>query len=99
MGDIEEVAERRRIERTSSSFSSFKIIPLDDHHFDNTLTTAADGGEEKKKDTDVPEEVDSWLPITESRKGNAYTAAFHLLCSGIGTPALVLPFAFTSLGW
>ncbi|KAG8368028.1 hypothetical protein BUALT_Bualt15G0002600 [Buddleja alternifolia] len=27
---------------------------------------------------------DAWLPITESRNGNAYYAAYHTLCSGIG---------------
>ncbi|TKY75301.1 Lysine histidine transporter 8 [Spatholobus suberectus] len=42
---------------------------------------------------------DDWLPITESRKGNAYYAAFHVLSSGIGFQALVLPLAFISLGW
>ncbi|XP_059296806.1 lysine histidine transporter-like 7 isoform X2 [Lycium ferocissimum] len=86
---------------SSPSFSSLKVIPLDDYNdqFDDTQShMAVDGGEEKN-DTNVLEEVDTWLPITESRKGNAYTATFHVLCSGIGTPALVLPFAFTSLGW
>ncbi|KAL1180558.1 hypothetical protein V6Z11_A03G240200 [Gossypium hirsutum] len=42
---------------------------------------------------------DAWLPITESRNGNAYYAAFHTLCSGIGIQALVLSVAFTILGW
>ncbi|CAI9104814.1 OLC1v1003577C1 [Oldenlandia corymbosa var. corymbosa] len=42
---------------------------------------------------------DAWLPITQSRNGNAYYAAFHTLCSGIGIQALVLPVAFTVLGW
>ncbi|KAF6172513.1 hypothetical protein GIB67_007026 [Kingdonia uniflora] len=42
---------------------------------------------------------DAWLPITESRNGNAYYAAFHTLCSGIGIQGLVLPFALTILGW
>ncbi|GAV78853.1 Aa_trans domain-containing protein [Cephalotus follicularis] len=42
---------------------------------------------------------DAWLPITESRNGNAAYAAFHCLCSGIGVQALVLPVAFTILGW
>ncbi|CAN0878787.1 Lysine histidine transporter-like 8 [Linum grandiflorum] len=42
---------------------------------------------------------DAWLPITESRNGNAFYAAFHCLCSGIGIQALVLPVAFTVLGW
>ncbi|CAI9782030.1 unnamed protein product [Fraxinus pennsylvanica] len=42
---------------------------------------------------------ESWLPITESRKGNAFTAALHLLCSGIGVQILLLPMAFVALGW
>ncbi|KAK9048509.1 hypothetical protein SSX86_032526 [Deinandra increscens subsp. villosa] len=42
---------------------------------------------------------DAWLPITESRNGNAYYAAFHTLCSGIGIQALILPVAFIILGW
>nr|XP_043614033.1 lysine histidine transporter-like 8 isoform X2 [Erigeron canadensis] len=42
---------------------------------------------------------DAWLPITQSRNGNAYYAAFHTLCSGIGIQALILPVAFTFLGW
>lgn len=42
---------------------------------------------------------DAWLPITQSRNGNAYYAAFHTLCAGIGIQALVLPVAFTILGW
>ncbi|CAN4123065.1 unnamed protein product [Withania somnifera] len=42
---------------------------------------------------------DDWLPITESRSGNAYYAAFHTLSSGIGVQALLLPLAFITLGW
>lgn len=37
---------------------------------------------------------DAWLPITESRNGNAYYAAFHTLSSGIGIQALILPVAY-----
>ncbi|XP_057796978.1 lysine histidine transporter-like 8 [Salvia miltiorrhiza] len=42
---------------------------------------------------------DAWLPITESRNGNAFYSAFHTLCAGIGIQALVVPVAFTILGW
>ncbi|CAN1127566.1 Lysine histidine transporter-like 8 [Linum perenne] len=42
---------------------------------------------------------EAWLPLTESRNGNALYAAFHTLCSGIGFQALLLPLAFTTLGW
>ncbi|KAJ4825474.1 hypothetical protein Tsubulata_038001 [Turnera subulata] len=49
--------------------------------------------------TALNNEQDAWLPITQSRKGNAYHAAFHCLCSGIGVQALVLPVSFVFLGW
>lgn len=42
---------------------------------------------------------DAWLPITESRNGNAYYAAFHNLNAGVGFQALLLPVAFSFLGW
>ncbi|MED6144871.1 Lysine histidine transporter-like 8 [Stylosanthes scabra] len=42
---------------------------------------------------------DAWLPITESRNGNAHYAAFHNLNAGVGFQALVLPVAFAYLGW
>ncbi|OMO85478.1 Amino acid transporter, transmembrane [Corchorus olitorius] len=42
---------------------------------------------------------EAWLPITESRNGNAYYSAFHTLSSGIGFQALLLPLAFITLGW
>ncbi|RWW36927.1 hypothetical protein BHE74_00058017 [Ensete ventricosum] len=42
---------------------------------------------------------DAWLPITESRHGNAHYAAFHNLNAGIGFQALLLPVAFAFLGW
>ncbi|KAK3231951.1 hypothetical protein Dsin_003832 [Dipteronia sinensis] len=54
-------------------------------------------GQFTKLDRDHPH--DAWLPITESRNGNAYYSAFHTLSSGIGFQALLLPLAFTSLGW
>lgn len=42
---------------------------------------------------------EDWLPITESRKGNSWTATFHLVSSGIGIQTLSLPLAFMYLGW
>ncbi|KAG9442068.1 hypothetical protein H6P81_017922 [Aristolochia fimbriata] len=42
---------------------------------------------------------DAWLPITESRNGNSFYSAFHTLSAGIGAQALLLPLAFTFLGW
>ncbi|KNA16390.1 hypothetical protein SOVF_089530 [Spinacia oleracea] len=54
-----------------------------------------DGGGECNKNP----AAEAWLPITESRKGNLYYCIFHLLSSGLGIQALVLPLAFTTLGW
>lgn len=42
---------------------------------------------------------DAWLPVTESRGGNARYAAFHCLNAGLGFQALLLPLAFPRLGW
>lgn len=42
---------------------------------------------------------DAWLPITESRNGNAHYAAFHNLNAGVGFQSLVIPVAFSFLGW
>lgn len=42
---------------------------------------------------------DAWLPITESRNGNVFSAVFHVLCSGIGFQSLLLPVAFATFGW
>lgn len=47
----------------------------------------------------INKQPEEWLPITQSRKGNSWTATFHLLCSGIGTQTLSLPLAFVYLGW
>ncbi|PHT85026.1 Lysine histidine transporter-like 8 [Capsicum annuum] len=48
--------------------------------------------------TKLNDPQDDWLPITESRSGNAYYAAFHTLSSGIGVQVLLLPLAFVTLG-
>ncbi|CAI9280219.1 unnamed protein product [Lactuca saligna] len=53
--------------------------------------------DEDRKETNQPPE--DWLPITQSRKGNSWTATFHLLTSGIGIQTLSLPLAFMYLGW
>ncbi|PON36379.1 Amino acid transporter, transmembrane domain containing protein [Parasponia andersonii] len=42
---------------------------------------------------------DAWLPVTESRHGSIYSAVFHLLSSGFGFQALLLPVALATLGW
>ncbi|KAK9129320.1 hypothetical protein Sjap_009807 [Stephania japonica] len=44
-------------------------------------------------------QIEDWLPITESRKGNVCYAAFHTINSGMGFQSLVLPLSFTTLGW
>ncbi|KAI9200932.1 hypothetical protein LWI28_015254 [Acer negundo] len=43
---------------------------------------------------DEAQSTDAWLPITESRNGNAHYAAFHTLECWVGFQALLLPVAF-----
>ncbi|KAI3774249.1 hypothetical protein L1987_48796 [Smallanthus sonchifolius] len=47
----------------------------------------------------IDQPLDDWLPITQSRRGNSWTATFHLLCSGIGIQTLSFPLAFVYIGW
>ena len=42
---------------------------------------------------------DAWLPITESRTGNAFYSIFHNVNAGIGFQGLLLPYAMFYLGW
>ncbi|KAL2654164.1 hypothetical protein R1flu_022292 [Riccia fluitans] len=42
---------------------------------------------------------DAWLPVTESRNGNVFYAAFHTLNASVGFQSLFLPVAFMYLGW
>ncbi|KAK9070849.1 hypothetical protein SSX86_009417 [Deinandra increscens subsp. villosa] len=72
-------------EITSNQLTNSPSIPPHDHH-------SISKEEEFKID-------DNWLPITQSRRGNSFTATFHLLSSGIGTQTLSLPLAFVYLGW
>ncbi|KDP47155.1 hypothetical protein JCGZ_00046 [Jatropha curcas] len=51
------------------------------------------------REMQVEDSLEDWLPITESRNGNTFTSVFHLLSSGIGFQGLLLPLAFSSLGW
>ena len=68
------------------------IINIDSDPSNDVTTSASSQGYQQN-----PQEA--WLPITESRNGNTCFAAFHLLCSGIGLSALLLPVAFATLGW
>ncbi|XP_045820488.1 lysine histidine transporter-like 8 [Trifolium pratense] len=65
--------------------------------------TTNSGSESDSSSSSQSEQVehpkDEWLPITESRNGNAYYAVFHILNSNIGFQALMLPVAFATLGW
>ena len=42
---------------------------------------------------------DTWIPLTESRKGNTYYSAFNNLNADIGFQAFLLRVDFTYLGW
>ncbi|KAM7475196.1 hypothetical protein LguiB_022439 [Lonicera macranthoides] len=56
--------------------------------------------EERRGRTDLGEfHQEAWLPITESREGNFFSAVFRKLSSRIGIQALLVPLAFVALGW
>lgn len=111
MEEVADEANRRETDRVHSFNSisrrsdSAQVIPItsatasptSDHwdaNYDiNNVTSANWVGRGERN----PQE--SWLPLTESRNGNAFSASFHLLCSGIGVQALLLPVAFATLGW
>nr|GEW13466.1 lysine histidine transporter-like 8 [Tanacetum cinerariifolium] len=63
---------------------------------ENTTTLDSDSREERNKNN---QPSDDWFPITQSRRGNSWTATFHLLSSGIGIQTLSLPLAFVYMGW
>ncbi|KAM1863327.1 hypothetical protein ACFX14_003690 [Malus domestica] len=75
--------------RSSSGYSA-QVIPI-------TTTPPNESTEKWTGGELIPQ--DAWLPITESRNGNVFSATFHLLCSGIGIQSLLLPLAFATLGW
>lgn len=62
-----------------------------------TATTLDSGSGEERNKNNQPS--DDWFPITQSRRGNSWTATFHLLSSGIGIQTLSLPLAFVYMGW
>ncbi|PWA69016.1 Amino acid transporter, transmembrane [Artemisia annua] len=64
--------------------------------YETTTTLNSGSGEEQTKNN---QPSDDWFPITQSRRGNSWTATFHLLSSGIGIQTLSLPLAFVNMGW
>ncbi|KAM5562673.1 hypothetical protein ABKV19_017732 [Rosa sericea] len=98
MGDQEDV-EKHSSQGFAQDFScmnkrgpqSAQVIPVTVSPQNIDSTTDWAGGELNPQD--------AWLPLTESRKGTTYSATFHLLSSGIGIQALLLPVAFATLGW
>ncbi|KAI5315175.1 hypothetical protein L3X38_044351 [Prunus dulcis] len=89
-----------KVHSLSRRSESAQVIPIttsnptsEEDGADYIASSAADwgGGELNPQD--------AWLPLTESRNGNTISATFHLLCSGIGIQALLLPVALATLGW
>ena len=109
MGEVAEQVANFRSEISLLQYSDAKFKPplsplsvflnissiSEDHHGSNT-DDPIDSWRISEND---PDSKDAWLPITESRNGNAYYAAFHILNSNIGFQALMVPVAFATLGW
>ncbi|KAK2381311.1 lysine histidine transporter [Trifolium repens] len=68
-------------------------------HDEPNTNSGSESDSASSQSDQVQHPKDEWLPITESRNGNAYYAAFHILNSNIGFQALMLPVAFATLGW
>ena len=86
---------------SKKSFDSFRIHSFDEENptidgisFSSAAAAAAAAALGRELNPQ-----DAWLPITESRNGSIYSTVFHMLCSGIGFQALLLPVAFATLGW
>jgi hypothetical protein len=68
-------------------------------HDEPNTNSGSESDSASSQSEQVQHPKDEWLPITESRNGNAYYAVFHILNSNIGFQALMLPVAFATLGW
>ncbi|KAK4491472.1 hypothetical protein RD792_002222 [Penstemon davidsonii] len=84
-----------RLENSASS----KVKPIAEIELQDTITSTAIDIIDPPPPPANENPQDAWLPITESRNGNTFTATCHLLCSGIGVQLLFLPMGFISLGW
>ncbi|MFS7978208.1 hypothetical protein Hanom_Chr10g00912871 [Helianthus anomalus] len=79
--------------------SRIHILNDDDEIISKNMQVQLEQSDSKEDRNEIYDPPDEWLPITQSRRGNSWTATFHLLCSGIGTQTLSLPIAFLYLGW
>ncbi|KAM0025800.1 putative amino acid transporter, transmembrane domain-containing protein [Helianthus debilis subsp. tardiflorus] len=79
--------------------SRIHILNDDDEIISKNMQVQLEQSDSKEDRNEIDQPPDEWLPITQSRRGNSWTATFHLLCSGIGTQTLSLPIAFLYLGW
>ncbi|KAK2381318.1 lysine histidine transporter [Trifolium repens] len=68
-------------------------------HDEPNTNSGSESDSASSQSEQVQHPKDEWLPITESRNGNAYYAVFHILNSNIGFQALMLPVAFATPGW
>lgn len=108
MGQVNE-ADYMRSEVALLQFSdaNFKpplsptVIPIHDDHPSTSFSSESDPSSPSVQLPDQQNQhpKDEWLPITESRNGNAYFATYHILNSNIGFQALMLPVAFATLRW
>ncbi|KAF5786213.1 putative amino acid transporter, transmembrane domain-containing protein [Helianthus annuus] len=79
--------------------SRIHILNDDNEIISKNMQVQLEQSDSKEDRNEIYQPPDEWLPITQSRRGNSWTATFHLLCSGIGTQTLSLPIAFLYLGW
>ncbi|XP_019171254.1 PREDICTED: lysine histidine transporter-like 8 [Ipomoea nil] len=84
-----------RVER----IGSWRIAPVIEEAFGGITVEGTSSLQRDQSYKQLNDRLDLCLPITESRNGNFFSITSHMLSSGIGLQALLLPVAFTSLGW
>ena len=92
----EEVASEKKIDIISNE-GDISCQCMLDFYSTTPESEQRDSGEHRNGMKQPPPE--DWFPITQSTNGNSWTAAFHLVSSGIGIQTLSLPLAFVYLGW
>ncbi|GFZ09746.1 transmembrane amino acid transporter family protein [Actinidia rufa] len=65
----------------------------------NSEVTVENNANGSERTTTDEQDLNSWLPVTASRKAKWWYSAFHNVTAMVGAGVLGLPFAMSQLGW
>ncbi|CAH2062662.1 unnamed protein product [Thlaspi arvense] len=74
-------------------------IPTASNSDANLNANSSTDADNPRSGTDQPVDLNSWLPVTASRKAKWWYSAFHNVTAMVGAGVLGLPFAMSQLGW